>query len=82
MECVTLKSLVDRDRMLSGETVSARIKAVGQRIVDDADLFQLDLNHTVSVDISALIDSDSVTMVDYTVRRIADPIANHDMEDI
>lgn len=81
MECVTLKSLVDRDQMLSRETVSDRIKAVGKRIVDDADLFHLDLNHTVSVDISALIDSDSVTVVEYTVRRIADPRFEQDREE-
>ena len=73
MEDVTLKSFIGWNRTLSENTLTDYIKAVGKRIVEDADLFLLDANRTVSVDISAHIDSDSVTTVEYTVRRIADP---------
>ena len=65
---------VKRNAALSRDDLIAHLKAVGQRIIDDAEQLIIDPKHTCSIEIKATIEPlDSVTHVEYYINRIADP---------
>ena len=65
---------VKRNAALSRDDFIAHLKAVGQRIIDDAEQLNIDPEHTCSIEIKATIEPlDSVTHVEYYIDRIADP---------
>ena len=65
---------VKRNAMLSRDDLIAHLKAVGQRIIDDAEQLNIDPKHTCSIEIRATIEPlDSVTHVEYYIDRVADP---------
>ena len=60
--------------MLSRDDLIAHLKAVGKRIIDDAEQLNIDPKHTCSIEIRATIEPlDSVTHVEYYIDRVADP---------
>lgn len=65
---------VKRNAMLSRDDLIAHLKAVGQRIIDDAEQLNIDPKHTCSIEIRATIEPlNSVTHVEYYIDRVADP---------
>ena len=67
-------SNVKRNAMLSRDDLIAHLKAVGQRIIDDAEQLTIEPKRTCSIEIRATIEPlDSVTHVEYCIDRIADP---------
>ena len=65
---------VKRNAALSRDDLIAHLKAVGKRIIDDAEQIGIDPKHTCSIEIKAMIEPlDSVTHVEYYIDRIADP---------
>ena len=65
---------VKRNAALSRDDLIAHLKAVGQRIIDDAEQLNIDPKHTCSIEIKATIEPlDSVTHVEYYINRVADP---------
>ena len=67
-------SNVKRNAALSRDDLISHLKAIGQRIIDDAELLNIDPKRTCSIEIKATIEPlDSVTHVEYWIDRIADP---------
>lgn len=65
---------VKRNAMLGRDDLIAHLKAVGQRIIDDAGQLNIDPKHTCSIEIRATIEPlDSVTHVEYYIDCVADP---------
>lgn len=73
-DTVRSESHVKRKPTLTREDLIAHLKAVGQRIMDDAEGLNIDPRHTFSVEIKAKIaPMDAVTHVEYYIDRTADP---------
>ena len=65
---------VKRNTMLSRDDLIAHLRAVGQRIIDDAERLNIDPKRTCSIEIQATIEPlNSVTHVEYYIDRVADP---------
>ena len=67
-------SNIDRPSAMNRDTLISHIREVGRRIADDAEVIAPDARYTQSIEISAYISpADSVTTVNYSISRIADP---------